>query len=75
MRRVAALGAALCSSASASAQAESTVFSAAPPALQTQPTWGWVLGAAAIALVVGFMLGWRTLDRRIRKKYGGLRIY
>jgi hypothetical protein len=34
-----------------------------------------VLGASVVALVVGFMLGWRTLDRRIRKKYGGLRIY
>ena len=40
-----------------------------------QPTWEWVIGAAVVALIVGFMLGWRMLDRRIRKKYGGLRIY
>ena len=30
-------------------------------------------GARALAL--GFALGWRTLDRRIRMKYGGLKIY
>jgi phosphate/sulfate permease len=41
----------------------------------TQLTWHWVAGTAAIALVIGFVLGWRTLDRRIRKKYGGLKIY
>lgn len=40
-----------------------------------QPTWEWVIGASAAALIVGFLLGWRTLDRRIRKKYGGLKIY
>ena len=28
-----------------------------------------------LALILGFVIGWRTLDRRIRKKYGGLRIY
>jgi hypothetical protein len=38
-------------------------------------TWHWIVGTAVVALVVGFLLGWRTLDRRIRKKYGGLRIY
>jgi phosphate/sulfate permease len=42
---------------------------------EIEPTWEWVISAAALALVVGFWLGWRTLDRRIRKKYGGLRIY
>jgi len=26
-------------------------------------------------LLTGFVLGWKTLDRRIRQKYGGLRIY
>jgi hypothetical protein len=34
-----------------------------------------VLTAALLALVAGFVLGWRVLDRRIRRKYGGLRIY
>jgi hypothetical protein len=26
-------------------------------------------------LLVGFIAGWTTLDRRIRQKYGGLKIY
>jgi hypothetical protein len=37
--------------------------------------WPLILGDAAAALALGFALGWRTLDRRIRRKYGGLRIY
>jgi hypothetical protein len=37
--------------------------------------WPWALGAALFGLLVGFALGWRTLDRSIRRKYGGLRIY
>lgn len=43
--------------------------------LPARPTWLWTGGAALAALVVGFGLGWRMLDRRIRAKYGGLRIY
>ena len=37
--------------------------------------WPWVLGAALLALCVGFALGVLVLDRHIRRKYGGLRIY
>ncbi|HYM41694.1 MAG TPA: hypothetical protein VET46_02905 [Steroidobacteraceae bacterium] len=37
--------------------------------------WGWLAVAAVLALSLGFVLGWRVLDRRIRRKYGGLRIY
>jgi hypothetical protein len=37
--------------------------------------WSWLLLAAAFALLAGMALGWRLLDRRIRKRYGGLRIY
>jgi len=37
--------------------------------------WGWLAVAAVLALATGFVLGWRVLDRRIRRKYGGLRIY
>jgi hypothetical protein len=33
----------------------------------------WV--SALAGLGAGFALGWRVLDRRIRAKYGGLRIY
>lgn len=40
-----------------------------------RPTWQWVLGSSTVMVLVGFALGWRMLDRRIRRKYGGLRIY
>ena len=39
------------------------------------PAWGWLISVALLALAAGFVLGWRLLDRRIRRKYGGLRIY
>jgi len=45
------------------------------PGENAQPIWPWALGAALVALAGGFALGWRMLDRRIRRKYGGLRIY
>jgi hypothetical protein len=37
--------------------------------------WQWALGCCLLGLAGGFALGWRMLDRRIRRKYGGLRIY
>jgi len=37
--------------------------------------WEWLLIVALLGLTAGFVLGWRVLDRRIRRKYGGLRIY
>jgi hypothetical protein len=37
--------------------------------------WGWLVATALLALAAGFLLGWRLLDRRIRRRYGGLRIY
>jgi hypothetical protein len=37
--------------------------------------WPWALGAGVAGLGLGFVLGWRILDRNIRRKYGGLRIY
>jgi hypothetical protein len=45
------------------------------PELPSPPLWEWVLGTAAVMLLLGFTLGWRMLDRRIRRKFGGLRIY
>ena len=47
--------------------------SAGAPA--TRSPWEWLLVTALLALAAGFFLGWRLLDRRIRRKYGGLRIY
>ncbi|HYL03897.1 MAG TPA: hypothetical protein VEU54_10825 [Steroidobacteraceae bacterium] len=47
----------------------------AQPAPQHPAGWTRLLGATLIALVAGFALGWRMLDRRIRRRYGGLRIY
>lgn len=37
--------------------------------------WPWALAAGIVALCVGFALGVLVLDRHIRRKYGGLRIY
>jgi uncharacterized protein YgiM (DUF1202 family) len=46
-----------------------------PPEEPARPVWHWALGSFVIALGLGFALGWQVLDRRIRRKYGGLRIY
>jgi len=37
--------------------------------------WPWALGWSLGALAAGFLLGALVLDRHIRRKYGGLRIY
>lgn len=46
-----------------------------PPEAPARPVWHWALGSFVVALGLGFVLGWQVLDRRIRRKYGGLRIY
>src|SRR5882724_9911975 len=51
-----------------------TVFLRSPDRPGQTP-WPWVLGSSVVMLLAGFLLGWKTLDRRIRQKYGGLRIY
>jgi len=45
------------------------------PERQSAIAWPLLLGVGALMLFVGFVAGWRTLDRRIRRKYGGLKIY
>jgi hypothetical protein len=48
---------------------------ATPAPRVAQRAWPWALGALIAGLGAGFVLGWRILDRNIRRKYGGLRIY
>jgi len=60
--------------------AEDATPSAPAPLIGTAPdapqrVWPWALGSALLALLVGFALGWHTLDRKILRKYGGLRIW
>jgi hypothetical protein len=50
-------------------------FFLTPPDQPAHPVWEWVLAASTGTLALGFLAGWRALDRRIRRKYGGLRIY
>jgi hypothetical protein len=33
------------------------------------------VGGAAAALALGFWWGYSTLERRVRRKYGGLKVY
>jgi hypothetical protein len=56
------------------APAHETVFLRSPERPGETP-WLLLLGSSAVMLLVGFAAGWRMLDRRIRRKYGGLRIY
>jgi hypothetical protein len=51
-----------------------TVFLQSPVHPGDTP-WLLLLGSSAVMLLVGFAAGWKTLDSRIRRKYGGLRIY
>jgi hypothetical protein len=55
--------------------ADPSAATAAERASPGRPSWQWALGCWLLALLAGFVLGWRMLDRRIRRKYGGLRIY
>lgn len=41
----------------------------------TQRLWPWALGCALTGFAAGVMFGMLLLDRYIRRRYGGLRIY
>lgn len=43
--------------------------------LPSRPSWIAAIAVSVLTLIAGFVLGWRVLDKRIRAKYGGLRIY
>ena len=45
------------------------------PAMPSRPSWLLAILVSLLTMVAGFVLGWRVLDKRIRAKYGGLRIY
>jgi hypothetical protein len=53
---------------------EASIFLRSPQDGSELP-WMWILVMGLVMLAAGFALGWRVLDRRIRRKYGGLRIY
>lgn len=55
--------------------ADEPAYFMTPPEAPARPVWHWALGSFVVALGLGFALGWQVLDRRIRRKYGGLRIY
>jgi len=63
------------SSPAADAQPTEPSLFSPDPFMPKRPRWVVALGLSLLALIVGFVLGWRMLDRRIRAKYGGLRIY
>jgi hypothetical protein len=42
---------------------------------RARPSWPWTLAAAVITFGAGFAIGALALDRHIRRKYGGVRIY
>ncbi|HTV51576.1 MAG TPA: TIGR04211 family SH3 domain-containing protein [Steroidobacteraceae bacterium] len=46
-----------------------------PAASSPGAPWGWLLAGVLLGGLAGAALGWRLLDRRIRKRYGGLKIY
>jgi hypothetical protein len=58
----------------APAPVHDTVFLRSPERQSVTP-WPFLLGISAVMLLVGFVAGWKSLDRRIRQKYGGLKIY
>ena len=53
---------------------QGVLFASAAPE-HPRRVWPWALGAVLLALCIGFALGALVLDRHIRRKYGGLRIY
>jgi hypothetical protein len=43
-------------------------------ASRSLPVWGWI-AAVSLALACGFLLGYAALARRIKHKFGGIKVY
>jgi Bacterial SH3 domain len=56
-------------------EASGVLFTAGAPEPPPRRLWPRVLLASLAALLVGFLLGVLALDRHVRRRYGGLRIY
>ena len=41
----------------------------------SRPGWAWAAALAALALACGYWLGYSTLARRVRRKFGGIKVY
>jgi hypothetical protein len=69
------------SGSAAAAQAPGSDVRTNPPMfsyrgmMPSRPSWLFAIVMSLLTFGAGFMLGWRVLDRRIRARYGGLRIY
>jgi SH3-like domain-containing protein len=55
------------------AEAEHAVLNQAPPDESDRITW--ITAIALLCVAIGFTLGYQTLARKIRRKYGSVRIY
>ena len=61
--------------AAAQPAASNSAAPAAVPPVRLEPHfWKW-LGALCAALIAGFWLGYTTLARRIKAKFGGIKVY
>jgi hypothetical protein len=61
--------------ATAGEDAAATAPLFAPAGDHPRPVWPLALGCALLGLATGFALGVLLLDRHIRRKFGGLRVY
>lgn len=62
-------------SAGEAAQPSNPPMFASDGVMPSRPSWLAAITVSVLTLLAGFVLGWRVLDKRIRAKYGGLRIY
>jgi uncharacterized protein YgiM (DUF1202 family) len=46
-----------------------------PPSNSRAYLIAWIVAGIALALALGFWWGYRTLEQRVRRKYGGLKVY